>query len=180
MTFRERTIEGVGVVEPEGHEGEQGFFARTWDTREFTRRGLNPRPAQCSVSYNLWRGTLRGMHHRASPHEEAKLVRCASSSILDVAVDLRTESAGFRRWVTIELRAENRLAKYRPEGCAHGFLALTGGSEVAYQIFEFHAPDDAGGVRWNDPAIGLDWPADVPVINERDGSYPDLPAGATS
>jgi dTDP-4-dehydrorhamnose 3,5-epimerase len=120
------------------------------------------------------------MHYQAAPHEEAKLVRCTSGSIFDVAVDLRTESATFRRWVGTELSAENRLAMYVPEGCAHGFLTLTEDSEVAYQISEFHAPDAARGLRWDDLAIGIDWPLDVLVVNERDRSYPDFTAEAAS
>ena len=180
MTFRETAIEGVWVVEPERYEDERGFFARTWDFEEFGRRGLNSRLVQCSISFNRRRGTLRGMHYQAAPHEEAKLVRCTSGSIFDVAVDLRMESATFRRWVGTELSAENRLAMYVPEGCAHGFLTLTDDSEVAYQISELHAPDAARGVRWDDPAIGIDWPGEILVINERDRSYPDLEAKAAS
>jgi dTDP-4-dehydrorhamnose 3,5-epimerase len=180
MTFRETGIEGVWVVEPERYEDERGFFARTWDVEEFARRGLSSRLVQSSISFNRRRGTLRGMHYQAAPHEEAKLVRCTSGSIFDVAVDLRTESATNRRWVGTELSAGNRLAMYVPKGCAHGFLTLTDDSEVAYQISEFHAPDAARGVRWNDPAIGIDWPGEVLVINERDRSYPDLAAEAGS
>ena len=180
MTFRETAIEGVWVVEPERYEDERGFFARTWDFEEFARRGLNSRLVQCSISFNRRRGTLRGMHYQAAPHEEAKLVRCTSGSIFDVAVDLRTESTTFRRWVGTELSAENRLAMYVPEGCAHGFLTLADDSEVAYQISEFHAPDAARGVRWDDPAIGIEWTGEVLVINERDRSYPDLEAKAAS
>jgi dTDP-4-dehydrorhamnose 3,5-epimerase len=178
MNFRETAIEGVWVVEPERHEDERGFFARTWDVDEFARRGLDSGLVQCSISYNRRRGTLRGMHYQAAPHEEAKLVRCTSGSIFDVAVDLRSGSATFGRWVGTELSAENRLAMYVPEGCAHGFLTLTDDSEVAYQISAFHAPDAARGVRWDDPALGIDWPAEVLVINERDRSYPDFSAGA--
>jgi dTDP-4-dehydrorhamnose 3,5-epimerase len=162
MIFLETVIEGVWVVEPERHEDERGFFARTWDTEEFAQRGLNGRLVQCSISYNRRLGTLRGMHYQAAPHEEAKLVRCTSGSIFDVAVDLRTESATFRRC------------------CAHGFLTLTDDSEVTYQISEVHTPAAARGLRWNDPAIGIDWPADVLVVNERDRSYPDFAAETAS
>jgi dTDP-4-dehydrorhamnose 3,5-epimerase len=180
MIFRETAIEGVWVVEPELYEDERGFFARTWDTEEFDRRGLNGRLVQCSISYNRRRGTARGLHYQAPAHQEAKLVRCTSGSIFDVAVDLRVESSTFRRWIGIELPAENRLAVYVPEGCGHGFLTLTDDSEVAYQISEFHAPDAARGVRWDDPAIGIDWPGEVLVVNERDRSYPDLAAETAS
>jgi dTDP-4-dehydrorhamnose 3,5-epimerase len=177
MIFRETTIAGVWIIEPERHEDERGFFARTWDTEEFAQRGLNARLAQCSISFNRRRGTLRGMHYQAKPYEEAKIVRCTAGSIFDVAVDLRPGSATFCNWVGAELSAENRVALYVPEGCAHGFLTLTDDSEVAYQISEFHAPDAARGVRWDDPAFGIEWPGDVLVINDRDRSYPDFTVG---
>jgi dTDP-4-dehydrorhamnose 3,5-epimerase len=180
MIFRDTLIEGVWVIEPERFEDERGFFARTWDTSEFAQRGLNGRIVQSSISYNRLRGTLRGMHYQAAPHAEVKLVRCTSGSIFDVAVDLRMESATFCRWFGTELSAENRFAMYVPEGCAHGFLTLTEESEVTYLISEFHAPDAARGLRWNDPAIGIDWPADVLVVNERDRSYPDFGPAAAS
>lgn len=180
MIFHETVIQGVWIVEPEPYEDERGFFARTWDAEEFDRRGLNGRLVQCSISFNRRRGTLRGMHYQAAPHEEAKLVRCTSGSIFDVAVDLRTESATYPRWFGTELSAENRLAMYVPEGCAHGFLTLTDDAEVAYQISQFHAPDAARGLRWDDPAIGIDWPGDVLLVNERDRSYPDFAAETAS
>ena len=174
MNFHETAIEGVWVVEPERHEDDRGFFARTWDTDEFAGRGLNGRLVQCSVSYNRRRGTLRGMHYQAEPHEETKLVRCTAGAIFDVAVDLRAGSATLGEWVGIELSAENRLALYVPEGCAHGFLTLTDDAEVAYQTSEFHAPEAARGVRFDDPAFAIDWPAEVIVVNERDRTYQDF------
>jgi dTDP-4-dehydrorhamnose 3,5-epimerase len=177
MIFRETTIGGVWIIEPECHEDQRGFFARTWDTDEFAKLGLSARLVQCSISYNRLRGTLRGMHYQAEPHEETKVVRCTAGSIFDVAVDLRPVSPTFCSWFGAELSAENRLALYVPEGCAHGFLTLTDRSEVAYQISEPHAPDAARGVRWDDPAFGIDWPEDVVVINERDRSYPDFGVG---
>jgi dTDP-4-dehydrorhamnose 3,5-epimerase len=174
MIFKDTGIDGVWVIEPERHEDERGFFARTWDPDEFAERGLNPELAQCSISFNRARGTLRGLHHQAEPHEEAKLVRCTSGAIFDVAVDLRPDSSTFRDWFGVELSAENRLALYVPEGCAHGFLTLADDSEVHYQISQAYAPDAGRGVRWDDPAFAIGWPGDVVVINERDGSYPDF------
>ena len=114
------------------------------------------------------------MHYQAPPHEEAKLVRCTSGAVFDVALDLRAESATYLRWHGVELSAANRLALYVPEGCAHGFLTLTDESEVHYLISEFWTPDAGRGVRWNDPAFGIAWPGDVVVINERDSTYPDF------
>ena len=176
MIFRETAIGGVWVVEPERLADERGFFARTWDTREFADHGLNGRLVQCSVSFNVRRGTLRGLHYQAAPHEEAKLVRCTSGAVYDVAVDLRAGSETLGRWVGVDLSPENRLALYVPEGCAHGFLTLADGSEVAYQMSEFHFPDASRGVRYDDPAFAINWPGDVLVVNERDRSYPDFTA----
>ena len=176
MNFRETAIAGVWVVEPERLEDERGFFARTWDTREFAERGLSGRLVQCSVSYNARRGTLRGLHYQAAPHEEAKLVRCTAGVVYDVAVDLRAGSETLCSWVGVELSAENRLALYVPEGCAHGFLTLADDSEIVYQMSAFHSPEAARGVRYDDPAFAVDWPDEVVLVNERDRSYPDFTA----
>lgn len=174
MIFRPAGVGGVWVLEPERFEDERGFFARTWDTGEFEQRGLSGRLVQCSISYNRLRGTLRGLHYQAAPHEEAKLVRCTAGAVFDVAVDLRPDSSTYLGWYGVELSADNRLGLYIPEGCAHGFLTLADDSEVLYQISEFWAPDAARGVRWDDPAFGIRWPGEVVVINERDRTYPDF------
>jgi dTDP-4-dehydrorhamnose 3,5-epimerase len=178
MIFTPSPIDGVWVVEPERIEDERGFFARTWDRDEFEARGLNPDLAQASISYNVSRGTLRGMHYQAAPHEEAKLVRCTAGAIFDVAVDLRPGSPTFKDWFGVELSAESRLALYVPEGCAHGFLARSDGAEVTYQISEPYAPDAGRGVRYDDPAFGIEWPDEVTVVNDRDRTYPDFVAPA--
>ena len=120
------------------------------------------------------RGTLRGLHYQVPPHEEAKLVRCTAGAVFDVAVDLRPDSPTFKRWFGVELTAENRLAMYVPEKCAHGLLTLTDDSEVLYQMSAPERPDAAAGVRFDDPAFGIEWPAGVVVINDRDRSYPDF------
>lgn len=174
MIFAETGIGGAWLIEAERLEDERGFFARTWDGKEFEARGLNPNLAQCSISYNRARGTLRGLHYQVAPHEEAKLVRCTAGAIFDVVVDLRAESPTLRGWFGTELSAENRRALYIPEGCAHGFLTLTDDSEVSYQISEAYAPGAGRGARWDDPAFGIRWPTEVVVINERDATYPDF------
>jgi dTDP-4-dehydrorhamnose 3,5-epimerase len=174
MIFTSTGIGGVWMIEAERLEDDRGFFARTCDGEEFADRGLNPKLAQCSISYNRTRGTLRGMHYQGAPHEEAKLVRCTAGAIFDVALDLRADSPTFREWFGIELSAENRRALYVPEGCAHGFLTLDDGCEIQYQISQSYAPEAARGVRWNDPAFAISWPAEIVVINERDSSYPDF------
>jgi dTDP-4-dehydrorhamnose 3,5-epimerase len=174
MIFTGTNIDGVWVIDAERLEDERGFFARTWDADEFTEQGLNPELTQCSISYNLARGTLRGMHYQAAPHEEAKLVRCTAGAIFDVALDLRPGSPTFKAWFGVELSAQNRRALYVPEGCAHGFLTLEDDSEVHYQISQAYMPDAARGVRWDDPAFAISWPGEVVVINERDRSYSDF------
>lgn len=176
MILRENAIEGCRVIEPERLADERGFFARTWDTAEFAEHGLTCGLVQSSISFNSARGTLRGLHYQSAPHQEAKLVRCTSGTIFDVAVDLRPDSPTFRGWFGVELSADNRLALYVPEGCAHGFLTLTDDSEVMYLISEFYAPDAARGVRFDDPAFRIRWPAEVVVINDRDRTYPDFEA----
>jgi dTDP-4-dehydrorhamnose 3,5-epimerase len=174
MIYHGTHVDGVFVVEPERIEDERGFFARTWDTREFAEHGLNGSLVQCSVSFNRWARTLRGLHYQAAPYEEAKLVRCTRGALFDVALDLRPSSRTYTRWVGVELSAENTLGLYIPEGCAHGFLSLTQDTEVLYQISQFYEPEAARGVRWNDPAFAIRWPLDVDVINERDRTYADF------
>jgi dTDP-4-dehydrorhamnose 3,5-epimerase len=175
VLFTETELAGAWVVAPEPLSDVRGFFARTFDADEFARRGLRSVFPQCSVSYNARAGTLRGMHFQAPPHEEAKLVRCTAGAIFDVILDLRPGSATRGRWVGVELSAENRRALYVPEGFAHGFQTLADATEVFYQISADFAPAAARGVRWDDPAFGIEWPAaDVRIISDRDRAYPDF------
>ena len=174
MIFTETAIPGSFIVEPERLEDERGFFARTWCEREAKVRGLTPRWVQCSVSFNKRRGTLRGLHYQAAPHEEAKLVRCTMGAIFDVAVDLRRDSPAFRQHVSVTLSAENRKMLYVPEGCAHGLQTLEDDSEVFYQISQFYSPEHSRGARWNDPAFGIPWPPADRIMIDRDRDYPDF------
>lgn len=174
MVFQDTGLAGAFLVELERIHDERGFFARSWCTREFAERGLNGRLVQCNVSRNRARGTLRGMHYQAAPHEEAKLVRCTMGAIYDVMVDLRPSSRTYLRSFGAELSADNHRALYIPEGFAHGFLTLTDESEVFYQMSEFYAPQTARGLRWNDPLLSIEWPGPVTVISERDRTYPDF------
>jgi len=180
MVFTEAGLPGAFIVDVERFEDSRGFFARSWCTDEFARHGLNTRLVQCSVSRNLARGTLRGMHYQIAPHEEAKLVRCTMGAVYDAIVDLRPSSKTYLRSVGVELTAQNHRALYVPEGCAHGFLTLEDDSEVLYQMSQFYAPHAARGVRWNDPAFGIAWPDAVRVIADRDRDFPDFePSGRT-
>ena len=172
MIFRETSLAGAWLLEPERFEDERGFFARTYCRRDFEARGLDPGIAQCSVSWNHRRGTLRGLHLQIAPHEEVKLVRVTRGAVWDVIVDLRPESPTFQRHFGITLSAENRHELYIPFGMAHGFQTLEDGTEVFYQISEFYAPDSARGYRWDDPAFAIPWPEPITVISEKDRSLP--------
>lgn len=174
MTFTETAIPGAFIIEPERLEDHRGFFARTWCEREAKAHGLAPRWVQCSISFNKRRGTLRGLHYQAAPHEEAKLVRCTRGAIFDVAVDLRRHSPTFRHHVSVVLSSENRKMLYVPEGCAHGLQTLEDDTEVFYQISQFHSPEHGRGVRWDDAAFAIEWPAAERIIIERDRNYPDF------
>jgi dTDP-4-dehydrorhamnose 3,5-epimerase len=175
VIVRETEIPGVFVVEPELIADERGFFSRIFDVDEFSARGLETEFPQWSVSYNERPGTLRGMHFQRKPHAEVKLVRCTRGSLYDVVVDLRPDSPTFRRWTAVDLSAENRLAHYIPKGVAHGFQTLEPGTEVVYAISERYEPSAAGGVRWDDPAFGIEWPkAEQRVMSEKDRSWPDF------
>jgi dTDP-4-dehydrorhamnose 3,5-epimerase len=173
MTFEETRIAGCFEIRIEPHPDERGLFARTWCRREFTAHGLNPNLAQCSVSFNHRKGTLRGLHYQQAPHAETKVVRCTRGAIYDVVVDLRPGSLTCKDWVAVVLTADQHNMVYVPEGCAHGFLTLADDCEVLYQITEFHHGEAARGVRWDDTAFRIAWPDPVQVISARDRTYPD-------
>jgi len=172
MRFLPTELPGVHLLEPERHTDQRGFFARTWCAQELAAHGLESALAQCSVSYNHRRGTLRGLHYQAPPHAEVKLVRCPRGAILDVAVDCRPDSATFGRHVAAELTPENGRALYIPRGFAHGFYTLQDASEVEYFISVPYHPQAARGVRYDDPLFSVPWPGPVEVIAPRDAAYP--------
>lgn len=174
MIFTPTPLAGTFVIEPELLEDPRGWFTRTWCRREFEARGLDTRVAQCSMSLNKKKGTLRGMHFQAPPFEEAKLVRCPRGSIYDVIIDLRPGSPTRLRHFAVILTAENRKSLYLPAGFAHGFQTLVADTEVFYQISEFYSPEHSRGVRWDDPAFGIQWPEDERTISDRDRNYPDF------
>jgi dTDP-4-dehydrorhamnose 3,5-epimerase len=174
MIFKETALEGAFVIEPERRHDERGFFARTWCQREFSAEGLAPQWVQCNISFSRQRGTLRGMHYQAAPYEESKLVRCTMGAIYDVIIDLRAQSPTFRQWLAVELTADNRRMLFVPKGFAHGFQTLANDTEIFYQMSQFYAPEYAHGVRWDDPAFKVSWPAEERIISERDRGFPDF------
>jgi dTDP-4-dehydrorhamnose 3,5-epimerase len=178
MIFTESALKGVYLIEPERQEDERGIFARTFCVEEFSVRGLDAAVAQCNVSYNRRRGTLRGLHYQVSPHAEVKLVRCTMGAAFDVVVDIRPGSPTFRQWLGVELSARNRKMLYIPEGLAHGFQTLEDDTELFYQMSKAYVPEAARGIKWDDPAIGIAWPMAPLVVSGRDQNYPKLPVGS--
>jgi dTDP-4-dehydrorhamnose 3,5-epimerase len=172
MIFTELVLKGAFLIEPERQEDERGFFARTFFVEEFAARELCMTFAQCSVSFNRRRGTLRGLHYEVHPHAEVKLVRCTAGAAFDVLVDIRPGSATFGRWCAVELTADNRQMVYIPEGFAHGFQALADGTELFYQISTPYAAAAARGIRWNDADLAIGWPLPVTTLSTRDGGLP--------
>ena len=176
MIFKETPIPGAYLIGIEKLADPRGFFARTWCQREFEEHGLSTRLVQCSVSFNPKMGTLRGLHYQVPPAEEVKLVRCTSGALYDVIVDLRRTSPMYLRYFAAILSARDHNMMYVPAGIAHGFLTLAEETEIFYQMSEFYSSEHSRGVRWNDPQLGIVWPAAVRVIAERDRTYPDFVA----
>jgi dTDP-4-dehydrorhamnose 3,5-epimerase len=174
VIFTETKLKGAFIIEPEKHEDDRGFFARSWCQKEFQAHNLNPRIVQCNISFNKIKGTLRGMHYQAGPFAEAKLVRCTAGALYDVIIDLRPDSPTYKQYVGEVLSAANYKMFYVPEGFAHGFQTLEDNTEIFYQMSEFFSPEHARGVRYNDPAFGIKWRIANPVIVDRDRNYPDF------
>lgn len=175
LILRQTGLKGAFIIELERAEDERGYFARAFCRREFASRGLDFNVAQCNISFNRTRGTLRGMHYQVAPHEEVKVVRCTRGALHDVILDLRPQSDTFRRWMSIELTAENGLMLYVPKGFAHGFQTLEDETEVLYLMSEDYHPESARGVRWDDPAFAIEWPAEERrIISTRDRLHPDF------
>lgn len=174
MKFIATRLAGVFIIELEWLDDERGFFARSFCRDEFARHGLATEFVQCNVSFNRSSGTLRGLHYQASPHAEPKLVRCTRGTIYDVVVDIRVKSNTYKEWLTVELSADNYRMIYIPEGCAHGFQTLTDNTEVFYQMSAAYQPYAARGIRYNDSALGIQWPLANPTLSARDAAYPDF------
>lgn len=169
MKFTETPLLGAFLLDIEPHEDERGFFARCWCQNETQKHGINTNIAQCNISFNKHKGTIRGMHYQTEPYAEAKFVRCTQGAIFDVIIDLRENSPTYKKWHGVELTANNYKTLYIPKGFAHGYQTLINNSEVFYLMSDFYHPDAACSVPWNDPIIGIDWPIKLSVISEKDG-----------
>lgn len=171
MQFTEAPIRGVWVIDPEFREDERGRFFRAWCSREFAQRQIDFIPVQANMGFSTRKGTVRGMHIQIAPAEEAKLVRCTRGAMFDVAVDLRRDSPTFRQWFACDLTADNGRMLFIPEGCAHGYQTLTDNTEMYYMTSEFYAPNAAKGVRFDDPALAIQWPLPVSMCSLQDRNW---------
>jgi len=171
MIFTETTLKDAYVIDVDLREDHRGGFARTFCAHEFAEHGLKNTVAQCNLSFNHQAGTLRGMHYQIPPAAETKLVRCTKGAIYDVIIDMRPDSPTYLQHFGVELTAENHRALYIPELFAHGYQALTDGAEVVYQVGEFYTPGYERGLRYDDPAFGIEWPLAVTVISEKDAAW---------
>lgn len=175
MIFAETPLKGAFVIDIDPRSDDRGYFARVWCAREFETHGLETRLVQCNVAYNHKKGILRGMHYQKAPYSEVKLVRCTRGAVYDVIVDLRPGSDTYLNWTGAELTGDNHRMLYVPEGFAHGYVTLRDDSELFYQVSQFYTPQAEGGVRWDDPLVGIEWP-DVGelLISDKDHAWPWL------
>ncbi|MGB5812387.1 MAG: dTDP-4-dehydrorhamnose 3,5-epimerase [Polyangiales bacterium] len=174
MKFTETPVEGAYVIEMKPIQDERGFFARTWCRTELEEQGLNAALEQINLGFSTKAHTLRGLHFQGAPHAEVKLVSCPRGSVFDVVADLRPESSTYLKWHGVELSLGNGRMLYVPEGCAHGYLTLEADTVLVYNTSKKYAPDVASGVAWNDPALGIVWPAQPAVISDADRGWPSL------
>jgi dTDP-4-dehydrorhamnose 3,5-epimerase len=172
MRFLETRVNGAKVIDPSPHQDQRGRFLRAWCAREFAEHDLNFVPAQANLGFSTTRGTVRGMHYQAAPASEAKLVRCTRGAIFDVVLDLRPESPSFGKWFGVELSAENGRMLFVPEDCAHGYQTLEADTEMYYMTSAFYMPSAVRGVRFDDPAFGINWPFVAAVVSEQDRNWP--------
>jgi len=168
MIFSDTNLIDAVIIEIEKHQDDRGFFGRTWDEKIFKKKGMATKIAQCSMSFNLKKRTLRGMHFQKKPFQEEKIVSCTKGCIFDVIIDLRPDSKTYKQWHGIELKSDEHKSIYIPKGFAHGFQSLEDNTEVYYQISEFYSPTHSTGIRWNDPLFGIKWPLNNPIISEKD------------
>lgn len=176
MIFQQTPLQGGYTIDLEKRGDDRGFFARLFCEKEFHQAGLESRFVQINNSFSGKRGTLRGMHYQLPPAGEVKVVRCIKGSLFDVIVDLRPDSPSFKRWFGAELSAENRRMMYVPRGFAHGFVTLTDDVEAFYLVSAFYSPANERGLRYNDPAVGIEWPLEPSEMSDKDFLWPDLDA----
>lgn len=174
MKFEKTKLEGVVIITPDVFGDHRGFFMESWSEHKMEKAGLHYNFVQDNHSMSSVKGTLRGIHFQKGDKAQAKLVRCVKGAVLDVAVDLRHESPTYKQWVAVELSAENKKQLMIPRGFGHGFVTLTDEVEFLYKADNYYAPEADGGIRWNDPEIGVDWGVDNPILSAKDEKNPFL------
>jgi len=173
VIFLETGLKDALLIRPEKRGDERGFFARAWCEHEFAEKGLETRIAQANMSRSADVGTLRGMHLQVPPAAETKIIRCTAGAVYDVIVDLRPQSTSYLKWYGTRLDALEHEALYVPEGFAHGFLTLEPDTEVYYLVSAFYAPTSERGVRYDDPALGIEWPGEIRAVSDKDRNWAD-------
>ena len=174
MVFLETPVRGAWLIEPEPRQDSRGRFFRAWCRQELADHGIDFAPVQANMAFSIKRGTIRGMHYQTAPALEAKLVRCTRGALYDVIVDVRPESPSYRRWFGTELSADDGCMLFLPEGCAHGCQSIEDATELHYLTSATYSPDHARGIRFDDPAIGVNWPLAVTAISDQDRTWPLL------
>jgi dTDP-4-dehydrorhamnose 3,5-epimerase len=174
MIVKDTDIAGIRIIDIEPREDERGFFARSFCTEEFAKHSLEHTIVQCNISYNIRKGTIRGMHYQLPPHEEVKMVRCTQGAIFDVAIDLRKQSATYLQWRGFELKAHECRMLYIPKGFAHGYQTLMDNTTVLYMVTEAYHPESERAIRWNDPSVKISWPIADPILSPKDRHHPDF------
>jgi dTDP-4-dehydrorhamnose 3,5-epimerase len=172
MHFTETDLTGAWMIDPSPHADERGRFLRAWCAKEFAEHGIDFLPVQANLGFSVQKGTVRGMHFQEAPALEAKLVRCTRGAIFDVVLDLRPESQSYGKWYGKELSAQNGRMIYVPEQCAHGYQTLEDSTEMYYMTSAFYTPKAVRGVRFDDPAFGIEWPLAITVVSEQDRNWP--------
>lgn len=180
MIFTEGPLPGTYIIDPDRKADERGYFARIFCQREFAHHDLTQDLVQANLSHNHKRGTLRGMHYQSAPHQEVKVVRCISGALYDAIVDVRPDSPTYGQWMGVELSAENGRSLYVPEGFAHGYITLSDDTVAMYFVSAFYTPGAEGGIHYDDPAIGIEWPIPVSQISEKDQGWPPLAPQSTA
>ena len=174
MNFIKTKLNGVFIIQLEKKEDERGFFSRVWDIKKFEEKNLNSKLVQSNISFTKKKGTIRGLHYQIHPYEETKIILCTKGSVFDVIIDLRSDSATYKKWVFHNLSSEDYKMLFIPEGFAHGFQTLEDNTEIFYQVSQFYTPSAERGIRWDDPLFNIDWPIKKKVISQKDNSYEDF------
>lgn len=174
ITVSETELDGVLIIEPKVFGDNRGWFMETYSRRDFENAGITAEFVQDNRSFSSKKGIIRGLHFQRNPMCQAKLLTCLKGEILDVAVDLRKDSPTYKKWISVKLTAENKKQIFIPKGFAHGFLTLTDDVEIMYKCDELYSPECDGGIRFDDPEIGVEWGVENPILSEKDKNAPYL------